>query len=408
MNRSHSSPTLAMSVIAIAVALALAACGSSSGSPASPAETAAPSVATGGPAPSRAAPSPSILGTQRPATDVAASFIKILGSGAFRANATIAGEMTLGSATFSLTGTSAFNGPDSHQTMTVAIPGAPQRVETLTVGGVSYIDRGGLWFQKPAESPGSGSTSDFNSAMRSMIDVTDVGIETRNGESLHHLKTRESARTLLSALGVADPAGDGTMAFDVYARDDGTPVVMAIAAAWTDVAGSARQPVTLNVDFVFSNVGGQVVIEKPAQVWATFNSKRFGYSIAYPSDWEKHPSGGKTKPDAIESAEGSGVYVYRSLGCGCSLNTVTSVYVNTIRHSVKAKVTSNTVAKVAGVRARRLEWSAVYDGTRVWNVQVLLVRGKYVYSFDYGSLEKTSDSDRALVDDFLSSLTLPR
>jgi hypothetical protein len=36
-----------------------------------------------------------------------------------------------------------------------------------------------------------------------------------------------------------------------------------------------------------------------------------------------------------------------------------------------------------------------------------VVRGKYIYFFEYSSLDKTNDRDRALMDDFLSSVTLP-
>ena len=56
--------------------------------------------------------------------------------------------MTVGTATYAFTGTSQIDGQDNHQTITIAIPGATQRTETLTLDGVTYENRGGLWFEK--------------------------------------------------------------------------------------------------------------------------------------------------------------------------------------------------------------------------------------------------------------------
>ena len=198
------------------------------------------------------------------------------------------------------------------------------------------------------------------------------------------------------------------MTFDFYARDDGTPVVMAMNAKWTAVDGAARTPVRMTLDYTFSNVGGQVDIARPAQVWTTFTSKRFKYSMAIPSDWEAEQSKGKKKPDILLSADVAGVYVYRFPTYGASLNGGTSAYVNEIKGSkTKAKVTSNKAATVDGSRARRLEWTNVYQGTRTWNIDAVVVRGKYVYFFEYSSLEKLTNADRDLFDSFITSVTLP-
>ena len=217
--------------------------------------------------------------------------------------------MTVGTATYAFTGTSQIDGQDNHQTITIAIPGATERTETLTLDGVKYENRGGLWFEKSATEQGSGPGSDFSSILKSILDVTDVGVVTKDGRSLHHLKPKNDTPIPISAIGMADPGGDGTVTFDFYARDDGTPVVMAMNAKWTAVDGSARTPVRMTLDYTFSNVGGLVDIARPAQVWTTFTSKRFKYSIALPSDWEAEQSKGKKKPDILLSADVTGVYV---------------------------------------------------------------------------------------------------
>ena len=129
--------------------------------------------------------------------------------------------------------------------------------------------------------------------------------------------------------------------------------------------------------------------------------------MAIPSDWEAEQSKGRKKPDILLSGESTGVYVYRFPTDGASLNGGTSAYVSEIKRTTKGKVTSNKAATVDGSRARRLEWTNVYEGTRSWNIDAVVVRGKYVYFFEYSSLEKLTKAGRDLFDSFIKSVTLP-
>ena len=415
MEPTHPSRTIATTVLVIGLAAVMAACGSMNGSPsasagpASPVGTASPSVSVdpGSTGSAGTAAGGAIGGASpAPSVDVPALFIKALRD-PFRADASVEGEMTVGSATYAFTGSSQIDGSDNHQIITIAMPGATERTETLTLDGVKYENRDGLWFEKSDSGQGSGPGSDFSSVLKSILDVADDGVVTRDGRSLHHLKPRQDAPIPISAIGMADPGGDGTVTFDFYASDDGTPVVMAMNATWTAVDGSSRTPVRMTLDYTFSNVGGPVDIARPAQVWTTFTSKRFKYSIALPSDWEAEQSAGRKKPDTLLSADVAGMYVYRFPTGGASLNSGTSAYVNEIKRSTKGKVTSNKAATVDGSRARRLEWTNVYEGTRTWNIDAVVVRGKYVYFFEYSSLEKLTKADRDLFDSFIKSVTLP-
>jgi hypothetical protein len=212
----------------------------------------------------------------------------------------------------------------------------------------------------------------------------------------------------MAAIGMDDPAGDGTLTIDFYVEDDGTPVVMVMAVAWTDVKGSTRAPARMTLEMTFSNVGGRVVIERPTQVWTTFTSKRFKYTIALPSDWESEQSAGNKKPDLLMGADLTGVAVYRFPTGGLTLNGATSTYIDNLKRSkTKAKVTSNTATTVDGTRARRLEWTNVYKGTRNWFIEVVVVRGRYVYFFEYTALEKPTQADKDLFDVFQKSVRLP-
>ena len=240
--------------------------------------------------------------------------------------------------------------------------------------------------------------------MRSILDVTDVGIETRQGQALHHLEPRDRASIPMSAIGATTSTGDGVVTVDFYVKDDGTPVVMAIEASWTQVNGAATMAASMAVDYTFSNVGGRIAIAPPEEVWATFTSKRFGYSIAYPSDWEAHPSAGKTKPDELLGADSTGVYVNRYATKGATLNQVTAGYLAELKRTSKAKVTSNTATSVDGLRARRVEWSATFDGTRVWEIDTLVVHGKQAYYIGYATLEKPTATDRTIVENLIASM----
>ena len=164
----------------------------------------------------------------------------------------------------------------------------------------------------------------------------------------------------------------------------------------------------MTLDFTFSDVGGPVAIERPAQVWETFTSKRFKYTMARPADWEAEQSTGRKKPDVLLGADLTGMYVYRFPTGGLSLNNATSTYIDNLKRSkTKAKVTSNTATTVDGTRARQLDWTNVYKGARGWFIEAVVVRGRYVYFFQYTSLEKMTKADRDLFDAFLKSVTLP-
>ena len=411
--------------LAVTMAVGLAACGSSGASPggtasgspdalvtalpsgsgasaSSPAGSGSPGAGTGTIDEAAASPGPS----PSSGPDAAKLFVAILTDPSFAAHCTISGRLTVGSTPYPLSGAFDVGGGDSHQVVTVAIPGAPQTSESIDAGGVAFEKRGALWFEKPAAD--ATSSKDLASALRTMLDVRDTGTEHKDGRLLHHLESRSGAGIPLSAIGSADPVGDGVVSIGFYVEDDGTPVLMDIEATWTLVSGSTRQPASIAIEYRFVTVGHPVAITAPTQVWSTFSSKRFGYALAYPSDWEATQSPKKGEPDSILSADNVGVFVNRYPTDGHTLNAITAAYVKSIkRTSNKASVASNTAVTADGSRARRIEWTAVYKGTREWDIDVLIVRGKNVYFVEYSSLARITPADRSTFDAFLSTLDLP-
>src|SRR4029079_2021453 len=111
------------------------------------------SAASPGPSPSSAA-------------DVAKPFLAILSDPSFAAHCTISGRLTIGSTPYPLSGAFDLGGGDSHQVLTVAVPGAPRTSESIRAAGVAYEKRGALWFQKPTED--ATSSKDLASALRAM------------------------------------------------------------------------------------------------------------------------------------------------------------------------------------------------------------------------------------------------
>jgi hypothetical protein len=115
----------------------------------------------------------------------------------------------------------------------------------------------------------------------------------------------------------------------------------------------------------------------------------------------------RENPTSSGAPDWTGVLVWRFATKGLTLNEITSGYVRQIKRGSKGSVASNNAATVDGSKARRLEWTAVFDGTREYETEVVVVRGKHVYFIMYGRSEKLTDADRALVDAFLSTVDLP-
>ena len=51
-----------------------------------------------------------------------------------------------------------------------------------------------------------------------------------------------------------------------------------------------------------------------------------------------------------------------------------------------------------------MEWSATFDGTRVWEIDTLVVHGKQAYYIGYATLEKPTATDRTIVENLIASM----
>jgi hypothetical protein len=279
--------------------LAVSACGGTpSADVASLGASSAPSVAVATPT---AAPTPS----PTPA-DVSAPFLKAMNDPAFSATADISGTMSVGPIKGTITGDAVFSAGDSSMNMAIDLDVLKQTTSQIHVDDKRWSKKEpGPWLEDPKPAPGSADTS-IGSILRSLVKVTDLGVVTKNGASLHHLKFAGGDSVSGSMVGL-DPASTKGAEFslDFYAHPDGTPAVMSMAGSWTQVNGAAELPATMDMDIAFKDVGKPQTIKPPTDVWVVYTSKAKGYSMAHPADWKVT----STKSEDTYAIDGQG-YVY--------------------------------------------------------------------------------------------------
>jgi len=287
-------PLAARAALSLAAALIVAACGGATAS-VEPSVTPAPT-----PAPTTApTPSPTPI-------DVSAAFVKRMVLPGFSATATLTGTLTIGPVKGDISGTAAFSGNDSSTSMSITAGTYKQDTASVHIGSSSWSRKSpGPWLDDPKQPAGSTDKS-LSTILRSLVSVTDLGVETHAGKQLHHLRSTSGNEIPGAAFGLdSASAKDAKFTLDFYATDDGSPAVMAIAGDWTQVSGATSVPTAMTFDIVLSDVGTPQTIAPPADVWVRYTSKDFGYTMAHPADWTVTSS----KTEDTYAIDGQG-YVY--------------------------------------------------------------------------------------------------
>lgn len=161
------------------------------------------------------------------------------------------------SANVTLTGD--VKGPDLSLTFAGTSGGQAIDQDLVVVGDTAYVRTGdGPWSTSP-RSIVEATLANLIKAIRLVDDPQDlrnVGVETIDGQSLHHL-------TANGTIPYA-PSSGGTGQYDIFdmwVLDDGTPVLVKTAFSATDVAGNKATGTT---DFKFSKFGGPIEIAAPS------------------------------------------------------------------------------------------------------------------------------------------------
>jgi hypothetical protein len=353
-------------LIALAAVLALAGCQS--------APQATPTTAASTPAVTpepTTAPSPTVA-----AVDVVPLFVKAmqsLGSGALSMD----GSATVGNIKVTVTGTNAFDGPDSQGKLTTTVGGVGTTVETIQVAGKAYSKTGdGPWLPAPTPKGNDLAKSLKNSGAGSF---TDKGTKTRDGKLVHELVASSGSAFdpsvfLGSATGVSNVAG--TTSF--YCLDDGTPAGATIALTWTQAAGGQTLDASMTFELGFSGLGTAQSIRAPEDVWQRFNADKRGYSIAYPSNYDHTTRQGY---DYFIGPHESLYFASRTDNEGYTLNVLAREEIESAKSTFYTKAVSNEDFKVAGVPARLLSGKGTNEtfGGKVVFYEAIFEKGKFAY-----------------------------
>ena len=391
----------------LAVALVAGACGSTGPTPAPATAVPAASVAAATVTPTLApasapAPTPAPTPTPTPApVDASNAFIQTMSGTGVSANVTVEGQATIGSAVTSVAGTMALSGPGSDVDATSTAGKKHATSHKITSSGQRYAESKGLWF-----AAGAAATDDVPALLRSIESgVTDLGVEVKNGQSLHHLQITPPD-IAAAAIGVpAKGASNVVTTMDAWTDDAGAPVVMELGATWSQATGKKTADAAKTLELAFSDVGGSVSVVAPAQVWKWNTSKRFRYTMAYPTDWQ-FEKGSKKYSDAYWGYDGDRVYVASASSAGLSLGQLSSGikrYLPKILVIKGLKITSNKPGKLGSLPARVIEYSYTVGKSRNYSVMYLAVKGGRYWIMSYDTTGKTTGDDRDMAAKFAGS-----
>jgi hypothetical protein len=349
--------------LAVIVLLAAGACGDPNPPP-TPVATIA-TVATDAPT-ATPTPSPS-------AVDVAAAFIRIIGSPSFSATAVISGTVSLGDKSGSVSGDAILAGPASSQTLRIDRDGFISEKTSIRIGTKQWSrDSPGPWLAAPDATPSQGSLFASPDAVYS---VKDLGIVEKRGQQLHQLQPAGGGAISPAAIGF-EVGGGTNLAFtiDYFSTNEGTPAIVVVTGSWTQSGNDGASPAEIDLEFALADVGVPQTIAPPEDVWVVNTSKTFPYRMAHPADWTVEAS---TTEEAY-AVDGQ-PYVYVAAQAVDADTTVES-FAKALQGFYKddfGAPTSDVAASLGGQPAERLVFQFVNDqGQDVTLVDDVTVRGR--------------------------------
>jgi hypothetical protein len=330
--------------LGVGVALVAVGCGGGTAS-------VAPSVASAPASTPTAVPSPSPV-------DVGAAFLKTLSDPTFSSAADISGTMTVGPIDGEITGDAAFSAGDSSMTMAIDLDVLKQETSQIQVDDQKWSRKSpGPWLEDPK--PAAGATgSSIGKILQSLVKVTDLGVVSKGGTSLHHLQVPGTDTMSGTLLGI-DPTTtkDATFNLDFYATDAGVPAIMSLSGSWTQLSGGTEVPATMTIDIAFTDVGKPQTITAPTDVWVVYTSTAMGYSMAHPADWTVTSA----KDEDTYAIDGQGyVYVATTAYKGSTAKFAADLKAS-YKKPFKGDPTSEKPTQLGGVAAVRLIYGFTND-----------------------------------------------
>jgi hypothetical protein len=311
------------------------------------------------------------------------------------------GTAQIGDVQFTMTGSSAFDGPDTKSKTTTTIGGVSTVAETSRVAGTAYQKSGdGPWVKSAAT--GSGDIN--NELFKNAESFRDDGTVTRNGQLVHELvASSESGFDPAAIFGAAKGISnvEGTPSF--FVTDDGTPVAATIDLTWRQVVGEQTLDGEMSFEITFSQLDAPQTIRAPEGAWTRFTSDRWAYSVAHPSDYDFDTD----KDYDYFIGPSAGFYTAsRTNNQGFTLNVLANAEVASVKDYLDTRTVSNDSITVGGQPGRLLQASGKSpDLGKVLALEVLVVKGKYLYSFVWFSEPGNEAADLALFRQAVSTVT---
>jgi len=364
-----------------------------SDTPASPAASSAAPVA------SPSLPAPTAGASPSPAGDITDATLRLIADHGFTTRSTVAGSLRIGSSTSKLGGTYDITTNGFSRAIKVA-QGAEQRFVVEDAQARSGVG-GQPWFAADVPHP----PADLATTLAAIESLSDLGIESKGGRSLHHL-VASNAKLSPAALGLEPPTvapSSGTV--DLWVSDDGVPAWIAASTTWLHGSGKAKAAGSMSVEFTLSDVGDQtIIVNVPQPAWYVQVGSRYRYQIGRPYTWTFTPGTGKYRDELSTFSGAPQLLVYSASAQGYSL----ADWISSIKRSHPSGVTkfvlgSSKATKLAGEPARLLEYRQTYQGRQEWDIEIFAIHRGRLYSVDWTLDSPLTANDRLLLDQFLST-----
>lgn len=343
-----------------------------------------------------AAPTATPIPTATP-FDVGAAFLAIVKGPDFAARIDLDGTFQMG-VNAVMTG-SIEGGPDgSRQTMTVSFGSTKTTTESVRVGEKGWSRTlPGPWLAVP-----TGTNSSFSKWLAGLSMLEDLGLETKDGVSLHHLRPVGGSKLPPEALGF-DPKqfSNADISIEIYAKDDGTPALFVMSGSWVQKVNNVDINVTLAIDMTISQVGQTVTVTAPTDVWTPYKSD-LGYSAAHPAAFTvvSDPTGDTYRSHGVDwfyvvpYAEGEG------LSAEGFRDAILESYASNPGDPRKAPV----VVSLGGEKAYRAVFDfKAKDGTDLVLIDVLAVHGDLGWEVSLVTTPSDEAADTKIFDAFLAA-----
>jgi hypothetical protein len=328
--------------------------------------------------------------------DVPAAFITKLAAAGDAFAMAVSGTMKVGDLSATIEGEYRFGGGNSEQRTEIEFAGTMQAQGEINVGEERLTRTGaGPWV---VATPKLDDGSSVDAFLKTLLTVKDMGLQTVDGEKLHRLQSPDSLDP--ASLGLApDGATDVKAEVEFYAKPDGTPVLMVMTASWSQGAGDAALPVEAELRVRFTQLGGTVAIKRPADVWTTFTSKRWGYTVAHPEDWEVDE---EREGDSFGADDQVFLAIGRAKLSGMTLDEYRAALLREYRPTF-GKPETNEPIRIDGAAGYLLEFHWTQEGLDLHALEAVTARKGYgweIFVIEYAGVE---DEVRLLMDQTLST-----